>query len=114
VLREDVKADADEKKNGELKQNDYAAGQQSAAAVFFIFCGEKALDDGLIGAVAGHGEECAADEAGPERIFCREVPGKIEDLQFVACGCGDLRNFGPSAGEMRWKRTQKVTALPVI
>ncbi len=98
MLRKDVEQDSNQEKDGELNEDDNAAGEERAAAVFFIARGEQPLDDGLVGAVAGHGEKSAADQAGPECIFCGEVKRKIEDLQFVAGGGGDLRYFSPSAG----------------
>src|SRR6266436_1155314 len=57
----------------------------------------QALHDGLIGAMAGHGEKRTADQAGPECVLGREVPGKVEDLQFVASRSGRLRDFCPAA-----------------
>ncbi len=97
VLRENKEQNADEKENRELNEDDDAAGEKSAAAVAFVARGEKALDDGLIGSVAGHGEESATDEAGPKCVFRGEVEREIEELQFVAGGSGDLRDFGPAA-----------------
>ena len=82
-----------------MDKDDDAAGEESAAAVVLVAGGEQALDDGLVGAVAGHGEECAADEAGPEGVFGCEVERKIENLQFVTGRCGDLGDFGPAAGD---------------
>ena len=98
MLREDVEQDADQKKNCELDQDDHAAGEESAAAVFFVAGGEEPLHDGLVSAVAGHGQEGAADQTGPERVFGGEVEGEIENLKFVAGGCGDLCDFVPAAG----------------
>ncbi len=61
MLCEHIKEDADQQKHDELKENDDAAGEQGAAAVAFVFCGQQALDDDLVGAVGGHGEKGAAD-----------------------------------------------------
>ncbi len=48
-------------------------------------------------AMAGHGEKRAADQSGPECIFGGKIPGKIENLQFVARHGGYLRHFAPAA-----------------
>jgi len=55
VLRENEEQDADQEKNCELDEDDDAAGEEGAAAVFFIARGEESLDDGLVRAVGGHG-----------------------------------------------------------
>ena len=53
----------------------------------FVARREQAHHDQLIGAVAGRRQECAADDSGPEGVFCVEVPAKLEDVE-LAGGCG--------------------------
>jgi len=96
VLRKGEERDADKQKDGELYQDDDAAGEKRFGAVAVIARCQKALNDGLIGAVAGHRQRSTADEAGPECVFPAEAEGKIKYLQFVASSCGDLRHFGPA------------------
>ena len=97
MLREYKKQDANQQEYGELDEDDAAAGEKRGAAVALVPGSEQALHDGLIGAMAGHGEKRAADQARPECVLGREVPGKIEDLQLVARDSGSLRDFRPAA-----------------
>ncbi len=106
VLRKDEEKHADEKKKRELKKYDKAGRNECSAAVAFIFCGEKTLDDSLVGAVACHGKKSAADEAGPERVFGGKGKGEIEELKFVAGNGGDLGDFGPTAGNAVEKKEE--------
>jgi len=98
VLSEGEEKHTDQEEDGELDQDDDAAGEEGAAAVAFVACGEKALDDNLIGAVGGHGEKGAADEPGPEGVPGGPVEGEIEELEFVSGGGCNLGDFAPSAG----------------
>src|SRR5229473_6695543 len=98
MLREDIKEHTNQQKHGELDKHDGAAGKQGAATVALALRCEEALHDDLVRAVGGHGEKGAADESGPEGIFRREIPGKIEYLEFVTGRSCDVRHFAPAAG----------------
>jgi len=76
------------------------------------FSRQQPLDDNLVRAVAGHGEKSAADESGPEGIFCGEIPGKIEKLQLVSGRGCDLHLLRSAAGNAV-QQDENVTALPV-
>ena len=65
---EDVEACADEEEEGELEEDDDAAGEQGEAGFAEVAGGEHALDHELVGAVRGHGEEGSAEDAGPEGV----------------------------------------------
>jgi len=99
----DEKQHADQQKHSELDKYDDAAGQKRAPAIAFAARGEQALHNRLIGSVAGHGQECAADQAGPKRVLGGPTERKIEHLQFVAGGGSYLRDFAPSA----WNAVQE-------
>jgi len=98
MLSKNKEEDADEQENRELKKNDKAAGEQRASAILLVFGGQQPLHDGLIRAVTGHGQESSANHAGPARVFGREIPAEIEDLQLVSMRRRDLHDFVPSAG----------------
>ena len=112
VLREHEEQDSDQQKHGELHDHDYAAGHQCASGVALIPRGQQSLHDGLVGAVTCHRQECAADDAGPKRIFRRPMKRKIEYLQFVAGGGRDLRHFSPSAGNAMQQKPQASLRCP--
>ena len=65
---EDEEARADEQEEGELEEDDDAAGEQREARFAEVLGGEHALDHELVGAVRGHGEEGSAEDAGPEGV----------------------------------------------
>jgi hypothetical protein len=68
-----------------------------ALAVAQIAAGQQALDEELIGAVAGAGEERPADQSRPERERHRDVRGEREHLQLP--GVPPCRDDGaPPAG----------------
>ncbi len=60
---------ADCQENGELEEHDETAGENSAATIVLATRRQQPLNDGLIGAVRGHGEKSAADNAGPKRVM---------------------------------------------
>ena len=62
--------------------------EQREAGFAEVARGEHALDHELVGAVRGHGEEGAAEDAGPEGVGLGEVQGEVEDVE-LACGGGD-------------------------
>src|SRR5262249_50477118 len=68
MLRENEKQNSNEKKQTELEEDKKAGCNERSAAVALVSCRKQALHDRLVGAVAGHGEKCSADEAGPERV----------------------------------------------
>lgn len=69
VLRKDEEKDSYGQEHEELEQDDETAGEDGAAAVALRARGEEALDNGLVGAVSGHGEKGAADDAGPNGVI---------------------------------------------
>src|SRR5882757_872338 len=88
-------------KQRELKKNNCAAGEQCDLAFPFRFRGEQSLDDGLISAVAGHGEKSTTDYARPKCIGfggIYQAEGEIEYGKFIR-GSGCLHSGVPSAGD---------------
>ena len=69
----DIKHQADQKEQSELEEYDHPATQQSGAALFLVARCQKALDQQLLGAVAGGGQEAATDNSGPEGVGFREI-----------------------------------------
>ena len=60
--------DADDEEESELEDDDEPAREESEPGISFVFGRKEALHHQLFGAVAGSGEEAAAEEAGPEGI----------------------------------------------
>ena len=96
LLCVDEQHDAENEKQRELYKYDHAAGEQSFFCVAFTASGQQTLHHGLICAVAGHGEECPTDQAGPEGIAAREAEGEIENAKLSAGGCSGLSHFMPT------------------
>src|SRR5690606_41181390 len=99
ALVEGVKADADDEEERELADDEDTAADERAARVGEGGRGEQALDDEVVHAVRCHGEESAADEAGPEPL-CGSEAGpaalEVEDAELVErLGCGG--DAGPAA-----------------
>ena len=69
----------------------------------------KPLHHGLIGAVARHGQESSADQAGPERIAARQAEGEIENTQLAARRRGRLRHLRPAPGILCSSRKNAAT-----
>ena len=111
VLRKNIQQDSDQQKYCELEKNDHAAGEKRAAAVALISRRQQALHDGLVGAMAGHGEKRAADQSRPEGVLGGEIERKIENLQFVSVHRRDLHDFIPAAGDAM-QQHKKCAALP--
>jgi len=70
-------ANADHQEEAELQYDDDRVGQERASRVGEILGAEQPLDDELIGAVRGHGEEGAAEKAGPQRVWVVEYERRI-------------------------------------
>ncbi len=98
MLRVYEKHYAQYQKQRELRKDDYAAREQRGFAVAFVARGQKPLHHGLIGAVAGHGQERSAEQAGPEGVLFVRLNDEIEDGKFSACRRSRLRHRGPTAG----------------
>ena len=58
----------DNQKERELEENRDAAREQGRYRLLFISCGEQALHDELVRAVAGSGEASSADKSRPECV----------------------------------------------
>src|SRR5579863_4453452 len=100
VLRVNVEHHSEYEEESKLDEDDYAAGEEGFLAVAFGARGKKALDHGLVRAVAGHGEECSTDNSCPEGIALRQAPGEIENREFAAGGCSGVRYGRPTAGNL--------------
>jgi hypothetical protein len=100
---EDEQADADEQEERELDEDDDAAGEQRQPRFAQVLRGEHALHHQLVGSVRGHGEECAAEHAGPEGVGRGEVEGEVEHVE-LAGGRGDGVDLRPAAGDVRAER----------
>ncbi len=95
----------DEQEKRELREDDHAGAEQSPLRLAQIAGGEQALHHELIGAVGGHGEKGAAEQAGPEGVALGEVQGEVEHAELV----GGLRHMGdgsPTAGDVVTEREQ--------
>ncbi len=94
---EDEEADADQEEEGELEEDDDAGAEQGEAGLAQVAGGEHALDHELVGAVRGHREEGAAEDAGPEGVALRQVQGEVEHVE-LAQRRGNGDDVGPVAG----------------
>ncbi len=81
---EDPESETDHEEERELKEHGEAAANDGFLGIAQIARGEEALDDELVRAVRGHGEEGAADHARPDgmrpietgiRIYQPQLPG---------------------------------------
>ena len=88
---------ADEEEERELEEDGDSAGEKRGLRLALAARGKKTLDDELVGAVTGGSEECAADDAGPQRVGRGEVPGCVDDAEFVGVA-GNGMDVHPSAG----------------
>src|ERR1700733_811559 len=103
---EDIKSRANEQEERELHEDDDAAGEQRELRLRKILCSQQALDDELIRAVAGHGEEAATDEAAPEGVGLGERKSEVKDGEFVCRGCG-VMDGAPAARGFRAQRPER-------
>ena len=92
---EGEEADAEREEEGELKDDEDAAPDQGPLRVPESAAGEEPLDDELVGPVARHREEAAADDAGPERVGLGRVEREVEEMDRLP----RRRVPGPCAGE---------------
>ncbi len=106
LLIEDVEPGADEQEKRELQEDDDAGAEQRCCGLAQIARGEQALHHQLVGAVRGHGEEGAAEDAGPEGVGCREIEREVEHVEFARGGC-DGMNHRPAALHVRAEREQR-------
>ena len=90
-----------------MKQYCDSAHEQGLLRLALALRREQPLHHQLVGAVAGHGEECTADDAGPERVRRRYRERKIKDAEFLR---GDRVHSAQPAGNLvqqRGKRDQR-------
>ena len=110
---EDEEAGADEKKERELDEDDDAAGEQGEARLAQVARGEHSLNHQLVGAVRGHGEECSAEDSGPEGVGRRQVDGEVEHVE-LARGGGNGVDRAPSRRGCACPSDQMATSVPAM
>src|SRR5580658_2053212 len=96
-----------EKEDDELEKHDEATGEDGTAAIRLIARSEEALNDSLVGAVGGHGQEASANDSGPKGIGFAEAPGEIQEPQLMTVERGDLRDFRPTPGNFVQQQSER-------
>ncbi len=99
----DKKENANHQEKRELEEDNEPTREQRKAAFAEIAGGQEPLNKELFGAMAGRGEEAAADHSSPKRILgleelLREREMEIEELKFVG-GVAQGDGMRPAAGD---------------
>src|SRR4029077_15454810 len=63
---------------------------------------QQALDDQLIRSVAGRGQECAADQSGPECVGLPEIEAEIKDSQLVGAFGQGVNGWPPARHQVQY------------